>query len=122
MNRFFVRKFLNRAGHHGGAYVLAIVTKTKESDEHDGYANLELADCSRRVSFDFPMWSARDRENSVRKARILAEALVRFADAVAVEAELAKGRAKRGRKFTPAPDSIPLEQFLAEAEELDRRA
>jgi hypothetical protein len=114
MNRFYVRKFLNRAGHHGGAYVLGVVTKTEPSDEHDSYANLELSDCSRRVSFDFPMWTARERENSVRKARLLADALTRFADAVAAEAELA--RVRKRRPYVPSEGSLPLEQFLAEAE------
>ena len=97
MNRFYVRQFLNRRGHHAGAYVLALVERTEPTDDPDFSAQvrLELTDCFRRVSFDFPMWTAHDRNNSVRKARMLADVLARFADAVELEAEMTRERSKR---------------------------
>src|SRR5258708_3262327 len=96
MNRFYVRQFLNRRANHGGAYVLAVVERTLPTDNPDRYVeiDLELADCSRPVSFEFPLWTARQRSNSVRKARRLADILAGFADAVEVEAEAAKQRSK----------------------------
>jgi hypothetical protein len=96
MNRFYVRKFLNRPGHHAGAYVLAVVESALPTDDPDRYLeiDLEIADCSRRVNLEFPPWNARDRANSVRKARLLAEVLAEFADAVEAEADAAKPRSK----------------------------
>ena len=113
MNRFYVRKFLNRRGHHGAAYVHAVVEDTTAKDDPDYYTNIrfELADCSRQISLDFPMWTAADRENSVRKARLLTEALAEFADALAVEADLSAKRAKR-RRPKHHDVSMPLEEFL----------
>jgi hypothetical protein len=93
-NRYYTRKFLNLPGEHAGAYVLAEVTATSRDDSEHDHADctLLLADCSRQVSFDFPLWSVADRRNSVRKARILADALARFADALEVEADLSAYR------------------------------
>ncbi len=97
MNRFYVRQFLNRRGHHAGAYVLAFVERTEATQDPDvsSYVKLEVTDCFHRVNLDFPMWTARDRNNSVRKARMLADVLTRFADALEVEAEIARERSKR---------------------------
>jgi hypothetical protein len=93
-NRYYTRRFLNLPGEHAGAYLLAEVPATSAHDpEHDhADCTLVLADCSRQVSFDFPLWSVADRRNSVRKARILADVLARFADALEVEANLSARR------------------------------
>ena len=98
MYRFYCRRFLNLRGHHAGAYALAIIeTLPKgESDSRWGREiTLELADCSRRVAFDFPLVSAADRRNSLRKARLLADITTRFADALEAEVDAA---AKRPRQ------------------------
>ncbi len=95
--RFYAREFLNRRGHHGGAYILAVVDRTEPTDDPDRYVNIELeiADCSRHITLEFPVWSAGDRSNTVRKARLLANVLDKFADAVETETVAASERAKQ---------------------------
>lgn len=100
MNRFYARKFLNRPGHHAGAYVLAVVEQSTVDDGPDSYReiSLEISDCFRRVDLEFPMGTASQRANSVRKARLLADVLVEFADAVAMEADFAAERHRSGKR------------------------
>jgi hypothetical protein len=100
MYRYYCRRFLNRRGHHGGAYVLAIVEALPEGPDDFDWAwelSLELADCARRVVFDFPLHTYADRQNSVRKARLLAEITRNFCDALEEEAELVAARRRRPR-------------------------
>lgn len=94
MYRFYSRKFLNLRGHHGGAYVLAVVQHTADDSPWSDII-LELADCSRRVALEFPLYSAADRRNSVRKARLIAEIAAQFADAVEAEAQAVARRPRR---------------------------
>jgi hypothetical protein len=105
MNRFYARQFLNRRGHHGGAYVLAVVERSESTDDPDCYVEitLEIADCSRHIELDFPMRTARDRENSVRKARLLAEVIAGFAAAVESESATAAERSRHrgGSRIAP---------------------
>jgi hypothetical protein len=105
VNRFYTRRFLNHPGHHAGAYILAVVEETDAADL-DAWCDvtLELTDCSRRVSFDFPLDSEDDRRNSVHKARVLARELTRFAEELAVEADVAARReaARRARRQSSA--------------------
>ena len=92
MYRFYSRRFLNLRGHHGGAYVLAVIEALPKGEAESRWAreiSLELADCSRRVSFEFPLTSASDRRNSLRKARLIAEVSARFAMALELEAQRA---------------------------------
>jgi hypothetical protein len=93
--RYYSRQFLNLRGHHGGAYVLAVVEALRPGEEDASWAReltFELSDCSRRVLLDFPLMNAADRRNSLRKARLLADVTARFAEALAVEAEIASTR------------------------------
>lgn len=100
--RVRIRKFLNRPGYHAGAYVLAEVedsTKHKKG-KHGGpyvHVDLTLADCSRVVSFDFDLSSAKQRANSLHKINVLVDSLTQFRDALRAEAELAAERS-RGKK------------------------
>ena len=82
--RYYVRKFLNRPGHHGGAYVLATVEQE--------WSELEIADCSRHIRLEFPLDSRSDRSNSIRKAKLLAKVAVDFLDALEAEAKAAEKR------------------------------
>jgi hypothetical protein len=93
-NRFYIRRFLNRPGHHGGAYVLASVEDTTKHKLEDGdaWAEFELSDCSRRVSLEFPMSTKGERRNSLRKARLVAKAAADFAAALEAEAGLSAKR------------------------------
>jgi hypothetical protein len=98
MYRFYCRRFLNLKGHHGGAYVLAVIEALPGQADDVRWGrdvSLELADCSRRVEFDFPLATASDRRNSIRKARLLADVTARFADALEIEAEATAARRAR---------------------------
>jgi hypothetical protein len=107
-HRFYTRRFLNLPTHHAGAYVLADVPETDLDSDHDAWCELVLTDCTRQVSFEFPLYSKADRGNSVRKARILAEALTEFADALDVEARLAAVRAgEAGAEPDPPEEPAP---------------
>ena len=105
-NRFYTRRFLNIEGHHGGAYILAWVQATGPDHEDWDYALscLELSDCSRHVSLEFPLGSVEARRNSIRKARLLATSLERFADALEVEARLTAERQGAADAEPPAED------------------
>lgn len=105
--RLYVRRFLNLPEHHAGAYLLAEVEETSPDDEADTIADvtLVLTDCTRQVSFDFPLWSAGDRRNSIHKARLLARELARFADALEIEARLINQR--QARDLPPARPDEP---------------
>ncbi len=94
MNRYYVRKFLNRRGHHSGAYVLAHVERApaNATAHYDVETYLEITDCSRRISLAFPMWTKSDRANSIHKARLLADVTAKFATALEAEAEEAAKR------------------------------
>lgn len=99
--RVRIRKFLNKPGHHAGAYVLAEVEdSTKHKKDKYGWpyvhVDLTLADCSRVVSFDFDLSSATHRANSLHKADLLVDSLTQFRDALRTEVDLAAERS-RGR-------------------------
>ena len=83
--RYYVRKFLNRPGHHGGAYVIATVEQE--------WSELEIADCSRHIRLEFPLDSRDDRSNSLRKAKLLADVGAQFLAALEAEAKAAEKRA-----------------------------
>lgn len=95
-NRFYARRFLNRPGHHGGAYVLASVEDTTKYKLEDGdaWAEFELADCARRISLEFPLTTGKERRNSLRKARLVAKVATEFADALEKEVALSTARHK----------------------------
>ncbi len=96
-NRFYVRRFLNRPGHHAGGYVLASVEDTSRADDDIAWVEFALADCSRRVSLDFPLATRSERSNSVRKARMLLGVLEAFVEALEAEAALVEARHARRR-------------------------
>lgn len=94
-NRFYFRQFLNRPGHHAGAYLLASVEDTSRAgpdSDQAAWVEFVLADCHDRIGLEFPLWDARQRRNSVRKARLLLTAMQDFVDALEAEASLAAER------------------------------
>ena len=116
-NRLFIRRFLNRPGHHAGAYLLArIGDTTGESGSYvDADVTLEIADCSRRIALNFPLTLRAERANSLRKARLLADALQRFATALSAEAELAAGRErelKLASRRVASPDAAGVDWMV----------
>ncbi|MGH2702105.1 MAG: hypothetical protein ACRDJ2_10065 [Actinomycetota bacterium] len=121
--RVRIRKFLNRPGYHAGAYVLAQV---EDSSKHkkDKYGwpyvhvDLTLADCSRVVSFDFDLSTARQRANSLHKVDVLVDSLIQFRDALQAEVDLAAKRS-RGRKRGATGRTEDVESWDGFLESLD---
>lgn len=100
-----VRRFLNRPGHHGGAYVIAVVPDssscTDQGCDHRWCSDPELAisDCDRVIRLEFSRHDASARRNSLHKLDVLLDALTRFR--AALESEYAAaGAPKRGRSPT----------------------
>lgn len=96
--RFYRRRFLNRRGHHAGAYVLADCTVEEWAKDVSVDATLTIADCSRLVTLDFSFGSSDHAQasNAFHKARELKEVLDDFIVALGeaqVEAE-ARRRAR----------------------------
>ena len=80
------------------AFIIAVVEDTRDlpDDPEDhwkwGTVVLDLADCSRRVSFDFDLNNATSRANSLRKINLIAEVVNEVRDAIAVEVESRNAR------------------------------
>lgn len=85
---------LNRPEFDGGALVHCYVEDTSRRPRKVTRIRLEIADCVNSIHLEFGLDSAESRENALFKANTLINALHRFRDALAEEAELA---AKRGR-------------------------
>jgi hypothetical protein len=91
---YYRRSFLNRPGHHAGAYVIADVTLQRGTSGGltvDG--DLTIADCARVTSLDFYVASdasAAERRNALHKARVLRDVVNDFVEAF--EAALAEAR------------------------------
>jgi hypothetical protein len=73
------RKFLNRDPQYP-AFIIGIVEDTSDIPDDDadqswnwGDIQLDLGDCFRRVSFDFPMTTPEDRADSLYKINQIAE-------------------------------------------------
>lgn len=77
------RRFLNRRGHHAGAYVVAEITVDRwgDNDSHVD-ASLTVADCSRIATLDFDVYSHSDATNALHKARLLRDLLIDYTDAL----------------------------------------
>lgn len=83
---FYRRRFLNRRGHHAGAYVIADVridhwprgTDTREMID----AALTIADCSRVATLDFSANDPSELSNALSKARALLKVMTEFTAAL----------------------------------------
>ena len=80
------------------AFIIGVVEDTRDlpNDPEDlwkwGTVMLDLADCSRRVSFDFDLNDSSARANSLRKINLIAEVVNAVRDAIAVEVESRNAR------------------------------
>jgi hypothetical protein len=81
--RMYRRRFLNRPGHHAGAYAIAEVNVYAGRKKYKGYVNasLTIADCSRVVELDFYAGDEASAANALHKARLLREIVTDFARA-----------------------------------------
>jgi hypothetical protein len=98
--RYYVRRreFLNVYSELP-AFIIGIVEDTRQiaNDDPDqlwnnGEIMLVLADCYRRVKFDFGMYDAAERANSLRKISLIAEVVNAVRDAIALEVESRNAR------------------------------
>lgn len=84
--RFYRRTFLNKRGHHAGAYVIAegIVEPGFHTDDGklEVSAALTVADCSRIVTLDFDAHDSASARNALHKARLLKVVVDGFVDAL----------------------------------------
>jgi hypothetical protein len=94
------------------AFIIAVVEDTRDlpDDPEDhwkwGTVVLDLADCSRRVSFDLDLNNATSRANSLRKINLIAEVVNAVRDAIAVEVE--------SRNARPAKEAGPRASGVVE--------
>jgi hypothetical protein len=94
--RLYIRRFLNRRGHHAGGYILVSVEDTsKQPRDERAWPHVEftIADCGRQISLDFPV-GVGQLSNSLYKVDLLTEALARLRDALVEEGALEAERAR----------------------------
>ncbi len=86
------------------AFVIAVVEDTRDlPDEPEdswkwGTIVLDLADCSRRVSFDFDLNNASSRASSLRKINLIAEVVNAVREAIEIEVESRGARPVKEKK------------------------
>ena len=90
MSNFTFRRrvFLSPASTGYTSYVLAEVESSQGGEYRFGHYMLSLADCRRRVEFEFFLGTALDRRQSVAKIDLLLNVLTAFRSALATEVEL----------------------------------
>ena len=108
------REFLNEDAELP-AFIIGVVEDTRDlpDDPEDrwkwGTVVLDLADCSRRVSFDFDLNDAASRASSLRKINLIAEVVNAVRDAIAVEVDSRNARpAKKEKAGSRAPGVVGL--------------
>ena len=85
-------------------FVIGVVEDTRDlpdaPEEDWKYATvvLDLADCFRRVSFDFNFYDAEQRANSLRKINLIAEVVNAVRDAIEIEVESRNARPVKEKK------------------------
>ena len=89
MRPFYRRTFLNRRGHHAGAYVIAEVRLDRGTTQQAAVVDacLTIADCHRVATLDFYAGERRDLANAVHTARVLRDVVVDFVVALERAAE-----------------------------------
>jgi len=91
------REFLNTFT-NWRAYVIAMVEDTSDApmccDEHReaGLIHFEIASCHDEIELHFSLATAADRENSLHKARTLADVVTAFRDAIEKEVAIINER------------------------------
>lgn len=70
--RHYRRRFLNRRGHHAGAYAIADIRTYRAPGRSSGIdATLTLSDCSRIIDLDFNVYDEASARNALYKADLL---------------------------------------------------
>ena len=97
------------------AFIIGVVEDTRAIPDDDpdrnwegGTITLDLADCYRRVVFDFNMYSVAERANSLRKITLIAEVVNAVRDGIASEVE--SRNARPAKLEQPSPEvELPSE-------------
>lgn len=105
-----IRRFLNRPGHHAGAYVIASVADSSSCRRADcdhyfcAEMDLRISDCDR--SLDFAVNDAAARRNSLYKINTLIDTLEAFREALIIEADRAAANKRPRRRHRPIDDLL----------------
>lgn len=122
--RYYVRRreFLNEDPELP-AFIIGIVEDTRAIPDDDaelwsqGDIVLDLADCSRRISFYFNMYSPEQRANSLRKINLIAEVVNAVRDGIAREIKSRNARPEKSKEKTEsAPAAAPVTTEAPRAE------
>ena len=105
------------------AYIIGIVQDTRDIPDddpdcrwHAGTITLDLADCYRRVSFDFAMYDAEERANSLLKITLIAEVVNAVREGIALEVESRNARPVKAEETnTETAGAKPLPAKAASA-------
>ena len=108
--RYYVRRreFLNEDPDLP-AFIIGIVEDTRAisddraEDWSNGEITLDLADCTRRISFYFNMYNPAQRANSLRKISLIAEVVNAVREAIALEVESRNARPVKTETTEPDP-------------------
>ena len=97
------------------AFIIAVVEDTRDIPDNDanqswdhGEITLTLADCYRRISFDFNMYNETERANSLRKIALIAEVVDAVRRAIALEVESRNARPARTETTVAPVETKPM--------------
>jgi hypothetical protein len=80
------------------SYVLAEVESSYEGEYNGGHYMITLADCRRQIQLEFPLTTARSRQQSLAKIDLLLEVLIAFGTALQKEAQLIANRPQETKR------------------------
>lgn len=91
------REWLNPDSTALSAFVIAKVGDTSRARSRTTTPDImfKMADCNDMIELEFGMWSDKQRDRSLQKARLLRDVVNEFVDAVETEYELVKRRRSR---------------------------
>jgi hypothetical protein len=93
-NVFYLRKFLNKKGHHSNAFIYAEISKNSSPSKNKKKENiwrdseLKIGDCDRIVNLSMDLNSINATLNSIHKLDILIDTLKAFKRAFIKEVNL----------------------------------
>ena len=94
--RFFIDSITTSHTSH----ILAEVESSRNGEYKWGHYMLTLADCRRRIQWEFFLGTKQARRNSVRKINLIISLLMRFRDALQKEIDLIENAGNSGPKKT----------------------
>jgi hypothetical protein len=95
---FRKRFFLDSIATSHTSHLLAEVESSRNGEYQWGHYMLTLADCRRRIQWEFFLGTKQARRNSLRKINLLISLLMRFRDALQKEIDLIEKAGNSGQK------------------------